>query len=94
MTIMTEDPNWEKFAAVAQSVVTPWSKEKCKLGEFIESLSGDHKDLVLAAVENPSLPTRTLLTALHEVEYSGGRYVVQEHRNRTCACVRGSHLDD
>lgn len=94
MAIMTEDPNWGKFAAVAQSVVTPWSKEKCKLGEFIDSLSDDNKELVLLAMANTNLPNRALVEALHAVEFQGGRSVVQEHRNRTCACARGNHVND
>jgi hypothetical protein len=82
--------DWEAFSKVAYGKSNPWTKDKCKLGEFLDTLTPDRRELVMSVIDDKSVSGRTLLQALYQIAYPGGRYTMQEHRRRSCPCYRES----
>lgn len=63
---------------------------QCKLAVYLDSLPEHARSMVLDALKDSKVSSRSLVKALNSRGYGGDKTVVQEHRNGECSCVRGS----
>jgi hypothetical protein len=88
---MTLDLTVFTSAITGQSKRAVFYKDKCLLGEFLDTLTYEEFEVVSATLDDRTLPSRVLMLALRQVSFQCGQTSIKAHRRKECPCYRKSN---
>ena len=64
------------------------TKPRCRVGQVLVELDDDVHDELIRAIDDPSLTSAAIATALCSIGVDCREYSVQRHRRGICLCPR------